>query len=256
MEIDWRSRIADSLTVTDEINGRLEAFESGPEADSAAAADLSREGGYYAWSFAVAGIQVAKDHLDALRHLHAAAPPHPLAPWTLIRASVEGSAMSRWIAGGPSAERAGRGVGAQQADFQERQGYESHLAAMKWAPQPSTSAVTRITELSAEAADGGIKKIRLPRPTQLVASQIPAAPLGERTFPSAALYTMLSAMAHSKMWVMPILGDVLQRDAMPASREMDRTVFVAPLDIVWMVVEWARVGLLLAMDDLETYGRR
>jgi hypothetical protein len=97
----WKKRTAAALEALDDIERRMDRFRRGAEKGSPAARDAGREAGYYAWSFAAAGIQVSHDHLRAWRFLHNSAPQVPFAHWTLLRASIEGSAAARWICGGP-----------------------------------------------------------------------------------------------------------------------------------------------------------
>jgi len=124
---DWSRRTEATLGQLDHLVPRINQFRGGFEQGSDAARDATRAGGYYAWSFATAGIQGSFDHLRAWRLLHAAAPQLPFAHWTLLRASVGGSALARWNCNAPVGERAGRGIGAQKGDFQERQGFEGRL---------------------------------------------------------------------------------------------------------------------------------
>ena len=140
----WADRTRNTVQRLDAVESRMAAFRKGFAPGSAAAHDAERAAGYYAWSFAAAGIQVAHDHLRALRFLLAAAPQLPFAHWTLIRAAVEGSAVARWICAAPSAEIPGRGVGAQLRDYEERQGFEGRLrSAMPSVSGPTVDAALR-----------------------------------------------------------------------------------------------------------------
>jgi hypothetical protein len=252
----WVARTTVALEALDDIEHRMNRFRRGSEEGSPASRDAARRAGYYAWSFAAAGIQVSHDHLSAWRFLHNSAPQVPFAHWTLLRASIEGSAVTRWICGGPAGASAGRGVGAQQADFEQRQGFEGRMkSAMPWAPPPQVDAVTRVKELRAEAEEAGIVPVRFPGSTRLIASTLPGADLGGVTIDSEVLYRLLSAAAHSRMWGMPILGDATRGQELASAPQLADTSLTAPADIVWLLTKWSVTCLARALSDFEAYGR-
>jgi len=60
----WVARTTVALEALDDIEHRMNRFRRGPEEGSLASRDAARRAGYYAWSFASAGIQVSHDHLS------------------------------------------------------------------------------------------------------------------------------------------------------------------------------------------------
>lgn len=96
------------------------------------------------------------------------------------------------------------------------------------------------------------RAISLPGPTALAAS-LPPAELRGLTVDSEVLYRTLSAIAHAKMWAMPILGNVVRGEKVPLAPELATTSLTAPADIVWLLTDWAVKCLDLALSDFETY---
>ena len=247
--------IQQTLADLDGIMGRVERLRQGFEGSSDAARDSAVRNGSLAWSFGAAALQVGFDHLRAWRHLHASGMQPPFAHWTLLRGAVEGAVVTRWLCSASTTnERRARGIGAQLADFGQRQGFEARVVAtMPKVAAPRVSAHERISRLRAEADADGLHGERLPGPTSLVTSLAPPAELSGAKVDAEVLYRILSAFAHAKMWAMPVANDVVRGEKVELAPELAVTVVTAPADIVWLLTDWAVTCLRLAVDDFERY---
>lgn len=254
----WTSKIQETLAELDRLEERLTRLRGGFEEGSRAAVDARARNGNLAWSFAAAAVQVAFDHLRGWRHLHGSGMQPPFAHWTLLRAAVEGAVVARWLCSPEtSAQRRARGLGAQLADFDQRQGFESRVAtAMPRVRGPRVAASQRIDQLRTQAAADGISGQRLPGPTSLVALHAPPAELSGESVDAEVLYRLLSAFAHGKMWAMPVLNDVVRGEKVALAPELAVTTVTAPADIVWLLTDWAVTCVRLAIADFERYSKR
>jgi len=125
--------------------------------------------------------------------------------------------------------------------------------AMPKAKPPKVSAVLRRTELRKEAREAGVEPAGFPGPTSLIARTVSPAKLGDVVVDAEVLYRVLSSAAHSRMWGLPILTNAARGKRLSAAPELIETSFTAPLDVVWLVTDWAVRVLNDAVTALEAY---
>jgi hypothetical protein len=189
--MDDQQRLGELLETVPRLRDRFMDLRDVVPADgSNAAIELAQPLGKWVRVQAIASLSSGLDHLLAWAALFLRARlVTPIAPMTLLRSSVEGTATARWIVDPTAVTRVrmARAIGAQLADLGERKQIERLSAAAatnQWAGdgQPAT---VRIQRLEEEAAAVGLCPLRITH-TDAVA----------RFGPGEGVYRMLCAFAH------------------------------------------------------------
>jgi hypothetical protein len=189
--MDDQQRLGELLETVPPLRDRfMELRDVTPSDGSNAAIELAEPLGKWVRVQGVASLSSGLDHLLAWAALFLRARlVTPIAPMTLLRSSVEGTATARWIVD-PTVDsrvRMARAIGAQIADLGERKQIERiapAAATHEWTggAQPATIRIQRLEE---EAAAAGLCPLRITH-TDVVA----------RFGPGEGVYRMLCAFAH------------------------------------------------------------
>jgi hypothetical protein len=172
---------------------------------SQARSDARARVGRNALELAVAALAGGVEHLEVWRvlALRAGHLP-PFSYMTLLRASMEGVVLARWLLEpriSPD-ERRARGLGAQWADYAERRKFERQRGMGK--PRRGKRAAERMQDIENQAKRLGLTIRRPPDRTRLF--ELYALPSAERREDSfgAELYRVWSGAPHGRQWTMPM----------------------------------------------------
>ncbi len=179
---------------------RSKKLAGGPVPGSTAARDCLTPMGQQAWILGFTAVNVGIDHLEVWRRLAEARIQPTFAHLTLIRGALEGAALARYLADPKidGHERLRRGVGAYDADLEERAKYEPRRPDLI-SPTGKTARERR-KDLAEDCEVLRIKPRQLLGPTELCARYIDTV-IKQRD--GEYVYRLLSAFAHGKQW--PIL---------------------------------------------------
>lgn len=169
-----------------------------PVSGSAAKADHALALGHLPWTVAGGALSQASEPVYVW---HLLLNEHGLLPsfshLVLLRATLEGTAVARWVlTGAGSGERIERAVRMEADSHDERAKFETSFGVAD-TPRPGKGkpASRRVIELAAEANAAGVTIKRAPNPTDLIRDfAVVTDKNGEW------LYRALSAVAHAKSW--------------------------------------------------------
>lgn len=166
---DERRALDESLRGLGDLYARYQRLgQRGPARNSLASSDGLAELGQYAWVLGASAMSSAIDHLISWNELRQRVHP-TYGHMTLLRGSLEGSVLCRWLVDPKASaeERLRRGAGAQRDDFQERGKFER----LRTDPinEGGATAKQRIAELDRAMAKARLKPIQLLGPSQYVA---------------------------------------------------------------------------------------
>jgi hypothetical protein len=172
---------------------------------------------------------------------------------TLLRGSLEGSVLCRWLLDPAISgeERLRRGAGAQLDDYRERGKFE------RLRPDPvaegGMSAKQRIDELEHELKRRGLKAVQLLGPTELCARYaLGSTELGDGEF----VYRLLSAFAHAKQWAIMPASDYAEHGPMGDLPGVELLAVRASHQVAGALTSIAMDTLRAAMDELFGYAAR
>jgi hypothetical protein len=183
---------------------RDELAQSGPGPGSAAALDALERCGEEAGSHAFVALSIAIELLEAWGAVFLKGQIlQPLAPFAMLRGSMEGSVVCRWLVDprATPAERAARGRGAYLDDITERRKAEAAFDAararageppMAWSV-PGKSGARRFREFNAVV-----------RRQRLAVQRLPVTDLFNRYGPGEGMYRLTSGVAHGRRWAMAV----------------------------------------------------
>lgn len=224
-----------------------------PQPKSIAARDVKTRVGRHAIELAATGLSLSIEHLDVWRRLVVDA--HLAPPFTyltLVRTSIEGAVLARWLLDPHLTrdERRARGLGAQWVDYDERRKFEAD-AGIGPGP-PGKPAVKRLHDVEAKARRLNLTLQRPPARTDLfrmfVLANTRGKPLG------SVIYRLLSAPAHGHQWALSMhaVPDVLGDQPKSAGRIGRVTINYMTATLA---TELAVAALSDALADLEVYTR-
>lgn len=190
---------ADALVRVPELRDRLDAvILRKPSAGSPARADHALALGHLPWIVPGGALSQGSEPVYVWHRL---LNEYGLLPTfshlVLLRATLEGVAVARWVlAGASSQERIERATRIEFESHEERAKFERSLDATN-SPRRGTArtGTERVVQLTAEAKDAGVTIKRAPNPTDLIRDfAVVTDKNGEW------LYRALSAVAHAKPW--------------------------------------------------------
>jgi hypothetical protein len=234
----------------DGIHSKYREFGAkGPVPESRAARDCRTALGRMAWHLALPAGVIGVDHLLAWRAVRMSAEIQPsFAHLTLIRASIEGAAVARWLCdpGIDATVRLRRAAGAQLDDYKQRRAFEREMD-FKVAPGGQT-ATQRIEALERLLRARHIEPIVMPSATDLFAmyarSSDPKAS-GEKFF------RMISGVIHSKVWSLFGISDL--GDPVEVSRDQRSVPVRADEKLAFGATVLAMRVASEALADIEKY---
>lgn len=243
----------DALHGLDDLYSRYQRLgKLGPAPRSRASRDARTELGQYAWVLGASAVSSAIDHLISWSELRQRVHP-TYGHMTLLRGSLEGSVLCRWLVD-PNAsaeERLRRGAGAQLDDYLERGKFER----LRTDPinEGAMTAKQRIAELEPELAKVKLKPIQLLGPTDLCKRYVPdAAGLGNGEF----AYRLLSAFAHAKQWAILPASEYDEHGPMGDLPGVELVAVRASHQLAGALTLVAMRALTAAMDELHAYAGR
>jgi len=244
--------LVDALRAIEPLTPRLQtATVTRP--GSQAERDAKVRVGRHALELAIAALAGGLDHLEAWRQLVLGAGVlPPFAYVTLIRVSIEGAVVGRWLLepGLTRDERRSRGLGAQRADCDERRKFEEQRG--MGVPVSGKRAADRISDLEKMANRLGLAIRRPPDRTRLFELYaIPRAGSLKHPTLGADLYRVLSGSPHGRQWTMPgIARHEMVEGLPPAQRIMRLTINE---DVAATATQLAVAAMTAAITDVEAY---
>ena len=250
---DERRALDESLRGLGDLYARYQRLgQRGPARNSLASRDGPAELGQYAWVLGASAMSSAIDHLISWNELRQRVHP-TYGHMTLLRGSLEGSVLCRWLVDPKASaeERLRRGAGAQRHDFQERGKFER----LRTDPinEGGATAKQRIAELDRAMAKARLKPIQLLGPTDLCARYVAdASDLGSGEF----VYRLLSAFAHAKQWAILPASDYAQHGPMGDLPGVELVAVRASQRLAGALTNITARTLTVAMDELHAYAGR
>lgn len=177
----------------------------------------------------------------------------PFSYLTLLRGSLEGAVLARWLLDPTlsAGERRSRGVGAQWVDYDERRKLEADAGLI--VTRPGRTAAERMRGLESIARRYGIAISKPPSRTDLCRTYVeprgtPSAkrPIGQ------IMYRLLSGPAHGLQWGLLFLAD-LQIEGHSQLGQAKHAKLTANIDAVEFATVIALATVRAAVHDLEVY---
>lgn len=226
----------------------------GPATGSRAARDGRTKLGRIAWDLAAPATAVGLDHLRAWGHLRLEAGAQPIVGHlTLLRAALEGLAVTRWLCDPTivADERIRRAAGVQLADYDQRLRFERRMASRLAQPVgDAKTAAQRIDALERLLHKEHVKPIGMPSATDLFArfvlDKAPGQLAGE------SLYRLISGIAHAKVWSLFAISELGEAVDVGGGRMAAK--IAANEELAIMATKIAVLVAAQALADLEWYG--
>ena len=235
-------------------NRTVQLGRKGPALGSRAARDGRQKVGRMAWDLAAPANALGLDHLVAWRMLRMKGGIQPgFGHLTLIRAALEGMALSRWLCDPAigSDERSRRGAGVQLSDYEQRLRFERRMASRIAEPVGDAKTATqRIDALERLLRKQQVKPISMPSATDLFAKYVLAG--RPELLAGESLYRLISGIAHAKVWSLYGISELGERVELGDGRYA--VSVTADDQLSFMATAIAMLVAAQALADLEWYG--